>query len=101
MVARACDQMRRCAGAAASGEDGAEVRCQDEGQHPDCLGEADERYTMDFSDVEPGAKIYWCARCGRWAHEIDKVLVEKLHADPNFADKLEKAMVQIAMERRN
>jgi len=33
---------------------------------------------MDFGDVEPGAKIYWCAFCGPDAHAMNDALVEAL-----------------------
>lgn len=48
--------------------------CKDFGDRPDCLEIADERYTMDFTDVEPDGFIYWCARCGPEAHRLHDAL---------------------------
>jgi hypothetical protein len=59
---------------------------------PGCVGIADARYTMDFSDVKPGAKIYWCEVCGPVAHEFDKRLNEALKTRPGFAKKLREAI---------
>lgn len=59
---------------------------------PDCVGTADARYTMDFSDVKPGAKIYWCEVCGPVAHELDRRLNEALKTRPGFAKRLREAI---------
>lgn len=58
----------------------------------DCLGIADDRYTMDFSDVEPGAKIYWCSRCGPGAQAIETAITEACEDDPSFAKRFEAAI---------
>lgn len=70
-------------------------RCRDEFERPGCLGEADERYTMDFTDVEPGAYIYWCAHCGPEAMIMDKALTEAFETRPGFARELETAMDEV------
>ena len=49
--------------------------CNDYGDRPGCLGEADPKYTMDFQEL---GKIYWCAFCGPEAHRMDKLLQEAL-----------------------
>lgn len=56
----------------------------------DCGKLADERYTMDFTDVKPGAFLYWCAECGPPAHAMNDALVEALETrGPEFARELE------------
>ena len=52
-----------------------------------CGNEHDDRYTMDFTDVEPGAYIYWCSVCGPIWHEVDKTLQQKLKTEPGFEEK--------------
>jgi hypothetical protein len=59
---------------------------------PGCLGMADDRYTMDFSDVEPGAKIYWCSACGPVAHAMDAAIQEAFETRPGFAEEFEEAI---------
>lgn len=54
-----------------------------------CGNESDPRYIMDFSDVEPGAYIYWCSKCGPDMHSINDALQEKLNSEPGFTKKLE------------
>lgn len=68
-------------------------KCRDFGDRPGCLGTADERYTMDFGDVEPGAKIHWCSHCGPEAHAMNDALMEALETrGPAFAAEFEKAV---------
>ena len=57
-----------------------------------CGNEADERFTMDFTDVEPGAYIYWCASCGPTWHNIEKDIMKKMDDEPGFKEKFEKAI---------
>lgn len=59
-----------------------------------CGNEHDERYTMDFTDVEPGAYIYWCSSCGPLMHEIDKALQQKINNEPGFVQKFEKEVMK-------
>lgn len=66
--------------------------CRDHGDAPDCVGEADPRYTMDFTDVEPGAYIYWCSVCGPRANAIDAALQSAMKNRPGFTEQLEKAI---------
>lgn len=63
--------------------------CRDHGEVDGCLGVADPRYTMDFTDVEPGAYIYWCAACGPQAAAMNDALQSAMANRPGFADKLE------------
>lgn len=59
----------------------------------DCGKLADERYTMDFTDVEPGAFLHWCAECGPRAHAMKDALLEALDTrGPAFARELEAAI---------
>lgn len=58
----------------------------------ECGNMADPRYTMDYTDVEPGAFIYWCAKCGPFWTEIEEVLLDKVKNEEGFAEKLESAM---------
>lgn len=67
---------------------------------PGCLIEADDRYTMDFGDVEPDAKIYWCAACGPEAHAMNEAMKKMGIRDPNFARDLEEA-IKAAEKQRN
>lgn len=66
----------------------------------DCDRAADPRYTMDFTDVEPGAFIYWCDQCGPVAHEMNDALQASFDADPAFKDRLA-AQIDEAIERRH
>ncbi len=74
-----------------------EIVCRDYG-NPGCLGVPDERYTMDFSDVEPGAKIYWCTHCGPEAHAMADILENTIATrGKEFTDKLD-GLIQDAEE---
>ena len=57
-----------------------------------CGNMADPRFTMDFTDVEPGAFIHWCAKCGPFWSHIGEVLEDKISNEDGFAKKLEDAM---------
>jgi hypothetical protein len=62
---------------------------------PGCLGDIDEKYTMDFTDVEPDGYIYWCSFCGPKAHELNNLLNEALATrGPEFAKKLDAALTE-------
>jgi len=62
--------------------------CNDYGDNPACERIADERLTMDFTDVEPGLYLYWCVKCGKVAH-LHKVAIEDaLETRPGFAQEL-------------
>lgn len=66
-----------------------EIVCHDYG-NPGCLGVPDERYTMDFSDVEPGAELHWCSHCGPEAHALADILEEAIVTrGKEFTDKLD------------
>ena len=67
--------------------------CNDHGQGaPGCVGLADPRYTMDFTDVRPGAYIYWCRSCGPRAHAMTEALDKAFRERPGFAKELESAI---------
>ncbi len=61
---------------------------------PQCLGTADLRYTMDFSDIGK-PPLYWCSVCGPVEHEMKKLIESALDTRPGFAEELEKAIDEI------
>lgn len=65
------------------------MRCKD---FEVCGNEADDRYTMDFTDVKSGTFIHWCAKCGPAMHAIGQTIEERCEADPTFARKLSNAI---------
>jgi 20S proteasome alpha/beta subunit len=68
------------------------VRCNDYGDRPGCLGEADDRYTMRFDDIGM-PPLYWCAACGPQAHAINAALEKALTTrGPEFTTKLGEAI---------
>ena len=72
--------------------------CRDYGDRPDCLKVADERYTMDFSDLgQP--PIYWCAKCGPEAQAINEALNKALDTRPGFAKELEAAISKVEAKK--
>lgn len=72
--------------------------CKDHGDREGCLGEADERFTMDFSDIgEP--PIHWCAHCGPEAHMMSEALGLAFKTRPGFAAELEAAINKVKDER--
>lgn len=75
------------------------IYCQDYGDNPECLGEADPEYTMDYTDVEPGAYIHWCSHCGLVAHMMEKLICELSANDPTFVDRFEKAITEVEQTR--
>lgn len=60
--------------------------CNDYGDAPGCLGESDPRYTMDYTDVEGGSFIYWCARCGPVAHGMEATIMNAFETREGFAE---------------
>jgi hypothetical protein len=59
----------------------------------DCGAPSDPEYTMDFTDVEPDAYIYWCATCGPEAKAMNDTLDEAFKTrGPSFAQELEAAL---------
>ncbi len=55
----------------------------------DCILEADPRYTLDFTDVEPDTYIYFCAVHGPTAHKLQAALEKAFAERPDFAEILE------------
>lgn len=55
----------------------------------DCELEADSAFTMDFTDVEPGAYLYWCTTHGQEAHKLNEALQDAFKERPGFATQLE------------
>ena len=65
----------------------------------DCGEPADPEYTMDFTDVEPGAYIYWCVACGPEAKMMNEALTEALSTrGPGFVKELETAIEKAEQE---
>lgn len=44
---------------------------------------------MDFDDIAPGVKIYWCKWCGPIMKEVEDILMENA-SDPEFRAKMER-----------
>jgi hypothetical protein len=59
---------------------------------PECKGEPDERYTMEFSESDTGqpggSKLYFCSACGPVAHELERALATWLK-EPSNLERLE------------
>jgi len=67
--------------------------CNDHGQgKPGCLGVADPTYTMDYTDVEPGAYIHWCSVCGREAREMESAIQRAFRTRPGFEREFREAI---------
>lgn len=54
-----------------------------------CGNPSDPRYTLDFTDVEPGAFIHFCATCGPLWAEVAEAIEDRARNEPGFAEKLE------------
>lgn len=67
-------------------------RDHDEPTKIGCLKVADPKYTMDFTDVEPGAYIYWCSACGPDSHKINETIKKVAEEDPGFVEKFANAL---------
>lgn len=67
---------------------------------PGCLRDADARFTMDFTDVEPGPAgyIHWCSKCGPIEHALSESLTVALDADPDFASRFEASVTAAEAE---
>ncbi len=65
--------------------------CNDYGDDPGCLGQADDAYTMDFTDIDEGY-IYWCTKCGQRAHAQEVAINEAFDTRPGFAKEFEAAI---------
>ena len=74
--------------------------CNDYGDEPACLGEADERFTMDYSDVPNGGLIHWCAFCGPRAHAMRQAIEGAFETRPEFAGELREAIDAAEAEQR-
>lgn len=60
-----------------------------------CKNQSDPRYTMDFTNVEPGAFIYWCAECGPAANAMNDALQAAFdERGDDFTKQLEEAIEQ-------
>ena len=62
---------------------------------PWCLGVADARYTMDFSDVEPGSKVYWCAACGPKEKALEKAIMGAFETRSGFEEEFQEALDRV------
>lgn len=66
--------------------------CNDYGDNPSCLKDADPRFTMDYTDVEAGGLIHWCAHCGPIAHGMEAAINEAFATRADFAEDFKKAI---------
>ncbi len=73
--------------------------CNDYGDAPGCAGEADDRYTMDYTDVEDGGFIYWCSKCGPLAHAMESGINEAFATRPGFGEEFAKAIADAEMQQ--
>ena len=64
----------------------------------DCVGFADDRYTMDFSDIGL-PPIFWCSVCGPEAHELEASIMIAFETRPGFAEEFERAIEKAENER--
>jgi hypothetical protein len=76
-----------------------EKLCRDYADRPGCLRVADERYTMDFSDIGK-PPIYWCSRCGPEAHAVDAAIDKAIKERPGFAKEFEEAIEDASWPRK-
>lgn len=76
--------------------------CQDYGDAgaPWCKGEVDERFTMDFTDVEPGALIKWCSACGPIAHRMQAAIEKAFDEREGFAEEFRTAIENAEAKQR-
>lgn len=63
-----------------------------DGQPKVCLREADDRYTMDFTDVESGSFIYWCSSCGPLETAIGEAFARFVACSPANAERATRAI---------
>lgn len=77
------------------------IYCNDYGDEPACLGEADARYTMDYRDVPDGGLIHWCAFCGPRAHGMKALIERALDDDPGFAAEFGQAIENAETKQRS
>ena len=77
----------------------APVYCQDYGDAPDCAGEADPRFVMDFTDIGEGY-IHWCAVCGPRSAELQRRIEQRFEEDPDFQEKFGKAIAAAEQKQR-
>ena len=81
------------------------MRCKNESDPTapaGCLGVPDEQYTMDFTDVEPGAYIYWCSACGPEAKEMYDIITNALETrGPEFQEQFRKQVEAAERENRS
>jgi hypothetical protein len=67
------------------------LHCRDYGDNPDCLGEVDPVYTIDFSDIGEG-QILWCSHCGPIAHGMQAAIEEACRTRPGFIEEFDKIL---------
>jgi len=73
--------------------------CNDYGDAPGCLKDADERYTMDFTDVRDGGLIHWCAKCGPLAHSMKAGIEEAFLTRPGFESEFRAAITEAELQQ--
>ncbi len=65
--------------------------CNDYGDNPACLKDADPAQRMDFTDIDEGY-IQWCAHCGPQAHAQMASINEAFKTRPGFQEEFKSAM---------
>ncbi len=78
----------------------AKTYCNDYGDAPDCLGEVDPAYDMDYTDVEPGAVFRWCRVCGERARAWSELITKTCETREGF-EKLDAAVTRAQEEARH
>jgi len=73
--------------------------CNDYGDAPHCLGEIDEQYTMDFTDIGEGY-IYWCSKCGSLAHAMQGAIEEAFETREGFTEDFRSAIETALAEQK-
>lgn len=76
-----------------------EIRCRDFGGIG-CLSVPDEKFTMDFSDINQG-QIHWCSNCGPKAARLYKAFIEAMNErGPEFREMATDAINKAANAQR-
>ncbi len=73
--------------------------CNDYGDNPTCLKDADPDYTMRFDSIgEP--PIYWCSRCGHLARGWETLINRAFGTREDFGQEFEKAINDVQKDTK-
>lgn len=68
---------------------------------PDCLGAVDERYTMDYTDVDAeNGLINWCSKCGPLEKAMEQAIFHAIETRPGFLKDFEEAISKAEKEQK-